>query len=68
MNLSINPSVFLRRGVSRPRREVDLMLGADAYVVPEPAFVTGLRDWRRIPATSTSQTASRVIDAEWQPI
>ena len=66
MNLTIATDVFRRRGW-RARKELDIPLGADAYVVPQPAFVTGLRDWRRVPATSSRQSADPV-DGDWQPL
>ena len=66
MNLTIATDVFRRRGL-RARPNYDVPLGADAYVVPEPAFVTGLRDWRRTAATSPRQSA-HAADGEWQPL
>lgn len=67
MNLTISRDVFRRRRATRPRNEHDPVLGADAYVVPEPAFVTGLRDWRRTPATSTRESA-HAADGDWHPV
>ncbi|MCI1729719.1 MAG: hypothetical protein LKM32_10185 [Chiayiivirga sp.] len=67
MNLTLATDVFRRRGTARPRIEREFVLGADAYVVPEPAFVTGLRDWRRTPATSPRQSA-HAADGDWHPL
>ena len=66
MNLTIATDVFRRRGL-RARANYDVPLGADAFVVPEPAFVTGLRDWRLTPATSVRHSA-HAVDGEWQPL
>jgi hypothetical protein len=67
MYLTIAKDVFRRRGVVRSRIESEVVLGADAYVVPEPAFVTGLRDWRRTPATSLRESA-HAADGDWHPL
>lgn len=65
MDLRIARDVFRRRS-SRVTRIDPELLGADAYVVPEPAFVTGLRDWRR-PAVTTLRHAD-VVDGDWLPL
>lgn len=66
MDLRIATDVFRRRTPRRVPFDRDL-LGADAYVVPEPAFVTGLRDWRRTPAISPRQSA-HAADGDWHPL
>jgi hypothetical protein len=50
------------------RDDLDPTLGADAHVhLDASAFVTGLRDWRRTPATSLAQ-AVHIVDSEWSPL
>lgn len=66
MDLRIATDVFRRRDARRMRIDPDL-LGADAHVALEPAFVTGLRDWRRMPATSLRQSA-HAADGDWHPL
>ena len=66
MDLRIATDVFRRRDTRRIPVDREL-LGADAYVCIEPAFVTGLRDWRRMPATSTRQS-SDAADGDWHPL
>jgi hypothetical protein len=66
MDLRIATDVFRRRDTRRVRIDHDL-LGADAHVTLEPAFVTGLRDWRSTPAISLRQSA-HVADGDWHPL
>lgn len=67
MDLRIARDVFRRRGLQRSRVGTDALLGADAYVSLPPAFVTGLRDWRRADETSARQPAD-AVDGEWHPL
>jgi hypothetical protein len=68
MDLRIATDVFRRRGLRRARLDPDLVLGADAHVVLEPAaFVTGLRDWRRRPDTPARDPFD-AADGEWMPL
>ena len=66
MDLRIATDVFRRRDTRRMRIDHDL-LGADAHVALEPAFVTGLRDWRRATAMSVRQSA-HAADGDWHPL
>jgi hypothetical protein len=66
MDLRISTDVFRRRGRHSVRIDPD-QLGAEAHVALPPAFVTGLRDWRRTPAISARQSA-HAADGEWQPL
>jgi hypothetical protein len=66
MDLRIATDVFRRRPSRRIEVDRDL-LGADAYVCVEPAFVTGLRDWRRMPAIASRQS-SDAADGDWHPL
>lgn len=66
MDLHIATDVFRRRDSRRIRVDRDL-LGPEAYVALEPAFVTGLRDWRRIPETSARHSAD-AADGDWHPL
>ena len=64
------PADFFRPASGRGpfRDDLDPMLGADAHVhLESSAFVTGLRDWRRTPATSLAQ-AAHIVDSEWSPL
>ena len=68
MNFTIARDVFRRRGIRPSRVEADVPLGADAYVaIDRSAFVTGLRDWRRIAETSARHPA-HAADGEWTPL
>ena len=68
MDLRIATDVFRRRGLRRARLDPDLVLGADAHVVLEPAaFVTGLRDWRRRP-DAPARDPFDAADGEWMPL
>jgi hypothetical protein len=81
MDLRLSSDVFRRRDTRRIRVDRDL-LGAEAHVALDPAFVTGLRDWRRTPdmtarqavavsdlrAIQASRPAADAADGEWQPL
>ncbi|MBB5208093.1 hypothetical protein [Chiayiivirga flava] len=60
------PRDFFHPANRRPllRDDQETSLGADAHVHLDPAFVTGLRDWRSHP----ERGASLAADGEWQPI
>jgi hypothetical protein len=67
MDLCLPADFFIVDDLRR-HDDIDPTLGADAHVYFErPAFVTGLRDWRRAPETSRRHPV-QAADADWHPL